>query len=194
MTRPLTPLINIPEKEAICPNARILLSQIMAAKGDTGTAERYLNEAANISKGEMLSRVHLLMGYLYFEKGEFLKAHESFFKIDAKSSFYRYARFGAAWSDIRMGLYDRALSLPENIGERAALYDNKELEMRLAVAYSNYRLGRLKEAKDGFLGALKDLRAAEEELRLLAEGNSLKRRYSMRIANMETGKLQAGRQ
>lgn len=194
-------IIKIYKKGTIFPNARILLSQIMAAKGDTGAAERYLKEALNISQGDTTNRIYLLLGYLYFEKGEFFKAQENFFKIDDRSSFYRNARFGAAWSDIRMGLYDKALSLTGNIGEHAPYYDKNELEMRLAGAYSYYRLGRLKEAKEGFLGTLKDLREAEEGFKLLAEGNSLNKKYSMRILPLspswsgikgeDAGKIQA---
>lgn len=185
----ILPLNNIPEKETLFPNARMLLSQIMVAKGDYGAAKRYLEETVKIAEGGMLNKAHLLMGYLYFEKGEFLNAQKSFLKVDTKSGFYRNAMFGAALSDIKMGRYDEALSLTVDADEYGRSYDSKGFEMRLAAAYLHFRLGRLKEARESFLKVMKDLRDAEEGLKLLEEGKSLNKEYSMSIVNMGAEKM-----
>ena len=172
----IKPLKEISREDEIYPYAKILLMQTMVSMGDLKSGERHLKDMPLNRGGKIAGSVRLFLGYLYLEMGEFEKAEESFLRVDVKSEFYGASRSGMAWSKIRRGLYEEALSLKEALSAFPS-HDIMRYESMLAIAHCYQSLGKLNEARDWFLKAIEGLRILKDDFKKLYKTGDMHKAY-----------------
>ncbi|MFQ5900336.1 MAG: tetratricopeptide repeat protein [Thermodesulfobacteriota bacterium] len=169
----------VPEDNSFYPYARTLLAQIGAMRRDLKDAEAYLRKLLfhpSIEETGLTERLHILLGEVLFERELFSEASEEFLKIPFKSPFYREAVIGHAWSLVKMGRYEEAIPVAEEI-KPILPYDTIEQDVLIILGYCYLNLGMFEEAIDHFQTLLMTISVTEERLDYMSRDISIKERY-----------------
>lgn len=174
----VTALTNIPPNDSFYPYARIALAQIEIMRQNLPDAEKYLTELLTHpagKKGPLADKVHLLLGQLFFEKRFFSVALEEFSKVSSKG-LSREAQIGKVWSLIKLGNYEKAISVLKGISLTTP-YDAAEWEVQIIIGYCYLKAGKTDKAIDHYQELLNTYVLTEDRVEQMIKDDAARRRY-----------------
>lgn len=173
-----TALTKIPANDSFYPYARIALAQIEIMRQNPPDAEKYLTELLTHpawKSGPLADKIHLLLGQLFFEKKSFSAAAEEFSKVSSKNHS-REAQIGKAWSLIKLGNYEKAISVLKEISLTTP-YDPAEWEVEIIIGYCYLKTGKTDKGIDHYQELLNTFVLTEERVEQMIKDDSVRRRY-----------------
>ena len=123
------------------PQSLVVLASVYLVMGDWSKSEKFLDEASSASQGrdnfEHISNIHWTLGWLHFEKGDYVKAKEHQ-AIVYEASVEEGDQDGQIdqwyiWTHIELGELEKASNLIEYLHKFAIETDDKEY---MANAYT----------------------------------------------------------
>lgn len=173
-----TALTRIPANDSFYPYARIALAQIEIMRQNPPDAEKYLTELLTHPAGKsgpLADKIHLLLGQLYFEKRSFSAAVEEFSKVSSKNHS-REAQVGKAWSLIKLGNYEKAISVLKEV-PLTTPYDSSEWEIEIIIGYCHLKTGKTDKGIDHYQELLNTFVLTEERVEQIIKDDAIRRRY-----------------
>jgi tetratricopeptide (TPR) repeat protein len=168
----------VPAGEPIYPYARVAIAQVKVIRHDYRAAEEVLRDvlAQPTTRGVLAERVQVLLGQVLFEEELFTEALIEFMKVVRGSEHYREALLGEAWSLVRLGSCDDAVSLFKEVGGTYP-YDSVGQEAHVMVGRCYTNMGQEPKAREHFEGLVKKLSEREKEIDGLITDTALRSRY-----------------
>ena len=161
------------------PYARITLAQIEVMKHNFKEAEKYIRDIMSypyMADNALAEKVHLLLGHVLFEMGNFTEAMNEFLLISFKGHLHREALLGQAWSLIGMDSCEEAIPLIKEMNPSPP-YDTIEKEALITLGYCYIKTGRHDQAIEHLQTLLKIFNVNYERLEQMTADRAIVRRY-----------------